>query len=135
MFATHLHTTSKTYTDSETQALRDLYVSDSAGQLLVERVERLELSSTAWKAVVLPVEPYPQQPWSEGLDLNQRVPFRETDLQSAAFNLSATFRLQLQSCLSLNNFEAESVDQTDPLSMVCAQPHLTDDQSVVFVLG
>lgn len=86
MFATHLHTTSKTYTDSETQALRDLYVSDSAGQLLVERVERLELSSTAWKAVVLPVEPYPQQPWSQGLDLNQRVSLRETDLQSAAID-------------------------------------------------
>lgn len=76
MFATHLHTTSKTYTDSETQALRDLYVSDSAGQLLVERVERLELSSTAWKAVVLPVEPYPQQPWSEEMDLNHRVTTR-----------------------------------------------------------
>ena len=95
----------------QTQALRR-YVLDSAGQLRLnlERVERLELSSTAWKAVVLPVEPYPQQPWSQGLDSNQRVLFRETDLQSAAFNLSATTAIKLQSHLLSNDFEAESVD-------------------------
>ena len=52
----------------------------------LERAERLELSSTAWKAVVLPVEPYPQTTWSQGLDSNQRVSFRETDLQSAAID-------------------------------------------------
>ena len=76
----------------------------------LERVERLELSSTAWKAVVLPVEPYPQQTWSQGLDSNQRVPIRETDLQSAAFNLSATTAIKLQNHLLPNDFEAESVD-------------------------
>lgn len=93
----------------QTQVLRR-YVLDSAGQLLVERVERVELSSTAWKAVVLPVEPYPQTTWSQGLDSNQRVSLRETDLQSAAFNLSATTAIKLQNHLLPNDFEAESVD-------------------------